>query len=87
MCQIVPRLVLRVEGQRAEVDYDGRAAWVDCRPIDDLRPGEYVNVYAGVALERLTEELALELLAFQQELERLLADAAQNLFEPAGGPS
>jgi hydrogenase assembly chaperone HypC/HupF len=83
MCQIVPRLVLRVAGQRAEVDYDGRPAWVDCRPIDDLQPGEYVNVYAGVALERLSEELALELLAVNQELERLLADASKDLFTPA----
>ena len=81
--QIVPRLVLRVDSQRAEVDYDGRPAWVDCRPIDGLQPGEYVNVYAGVALERLSQELALELLAFNQELERLLADASQDLFAPA----
>ena len=76
MCRTVPRLVLRVEGWRAEVDYDGRATWVDARALEGLRPGEYVAVYAGVALERLPEELALELLSFEQDLERMLAEAS-----------
>lgn len=83
MCQTVPRLVLRVAGPRAEVDYDGRPTWVDARLIEDLQPGEYVAVYAGAALERLPEELALELLSFGDELERMLAEAAtaERLFE------
>jgi hydrogenase assembly chaperone HypC/HupF len=89
MCQTVPRLVLRVDGMRAEVDYDGRPTWVEASGIDDLKPGEYVNVYAGAALERLPEELALELLSFGQELERLLAEAVttQGLFGSPGADS
>jgi hydrogenase assembly chaperone HypC/HupF len=75
MCRTVPRLVLRVEGARAEVDYDGRPTWVDARQVEGLRPGEYVAVYAGIALERLPEDLALELLSFEDDLERLLAEA------------
>ena len=76
MCRTVPRLVLRVDGDRAEVDYDGRPTWVDARAVEDLQPGEYVAVYAGAALERLPDELALELLSFEQELERMLAEAS-----------
>ena len=40
------------------------------------RPGEFVAVYAGTALERLDEDLALELLSFELDLERMLAEAA-----------
>ena len=88
MCQTVPRLVLRVDGTRAEVDYDGRPTWVDARRIEGLQPGEYVNVYAGAALERLPEDVALELLSFGQELERMLkeASAANGLFDRPGSP-
>jgi hydrogenase assembly chaperone HypC/HupF len=76
MCRTVPRLVLRVEGERAQVDYDGRPTWVDTRAVADLEPGEYVAVYAGAALERLPEELARELLDFEADLERMLAEAS-----------
>ena len=86
MCQTVPRLVLRVAGIRAEVDYDGRPTWVDARAVPDLQPGDYVNVYAGAALERLPEDLARELLAFNDSLETLLAEASTNLFAPTEPP-
>jgi hydrogenase expression/formation protein HypC len=76
MCQTVPRLVLRVDGPRAEVDYDGRPTWVDARLIGDLRPGEYVAVYAGQALERMPTEEAEELLAFYASLESMLEEAS-----------
>ena len=81
--------VLRVDGRRAEVDYDGRSTWVDVQAIDDLQPGEYVAVYAGAALERLPKELALELLSYGQELERLLEEAAlaDGTLHPGRGPA
>ena len=86
MCKTIPRLVLRVDssgaGQRAEVDYDGRPTWVDARAVPDIRPGEYLAVYAGAALERLPKELALELLAFESDLERMLAEASEAAFGP-----
>ena len=73
---MIPRLVLRVEAERAEVDVDGRPSWVDARAVPDLVPGEYVAVYAGAALDRLPAELAAELLQFEAELERMLEVAA-----------
>jgi hydrogenase assembly chaperone HypC/HupF len=88
MCRTVPRLVLRVAETRAEVDYDGRPLWVDTRGIEQLQPGEYVAVYAGAALERLSPELALELLSIEDELERMLAEsvAAHGLDNPLVPP-
>jgi hydrogenase assembly chaperone HypC/HupF len=75
MCRIIPRLVLRTEPERAEVDLDGRPTWVDARQVAGVQPGEYVAVYAGIALERLPDELAQELLSFEDDLEQMLAEA------------
>jgi hydrogenase maturation factor len=68
--------VLSLDGDRAEVLYDGAPLWVAARGIEDLRVGEYVVVYAGQALERIPKEDAEEILAFYDDLERMLAEAA-----------
>lgn len=77
MCQAVPRRVLQMEGERAEVLYDGVPQWVTVRGIPDLAIGEYVVVYAGQALERMDEEEAEDILRFQEELEKMLEEASQ----------
>lgn len=77
MCQAIPREVLRVEGEKAEVLYDGAPLTVTVRGIDDLQVGEYVVVYAGQALERIPTEEAEEVLAFYDDLERMLEEAAR----------
>lgn len=77
MCQAIPRKVLRVEPDRAEVLYDGQPTWVAVHGIPDLQVDEYVVVYAGQALERMPTEDALELLRYLEELELLYADLLQ----------
>jgi hydrogenase expression/formation protein HypC len=75
VCQAIPRQVLQVDGSRAEVDMDGTRTWVEIVALPDLRAGEYVIVYAGQALETVSEADALETLALYAEMERLLQDA------------
>jgi hydrogenase assembly chaperone HypC/HupF len=75
VCQAIPRLVLRVEGARAEVDYDGRPTWVHTEELGEVSAGEYLLVYAGHALERVAREEAEELLAFYAGLEQMLEEA------------
>ena len=48
MCQAIPRPVLRVSGDRAEVVYDGVPTWVTVQGIPNLAAGEYV---VGAAVE------------------------------------
>jgi hydrogenase expression/formation protein HypC len=76
MCQAIPRKVLQIDGERAEVLYDGALQWVAVRGIPDLAVDEYVVVYAGQALERMEVEEAEDILRFQEELERMLEEAA-----------
>lgn len=77
MCQAIPRKVLQLDGERAEVLYDGVPTWVVVRGIPDLAVDEYVVVYAGQALERMESEEAEDILRFQEELERMLEEASQ----------
>lgn len=77
MCQAIPRRVLQVADQRAEVLYDGSPTWVAAHGIPDLKVGEYLVVYAGQALERLPTDEAEEMLRFYDELERMIQEAAQ----------
>jgi len=75
MCQAVPRRVLRVDGPRAEVDYDGVPTWVEAAGVDDVHVGEYVVVYAGQALEKMETAEAEEMLAWYANLESMLEEA------------
>lgn len=73
MCQAIPREVLRVAEDRAEVLMDGRPTWVHAIALPELRVGDYVVVYAGQALERMERDEAEQLLRELSELDTLFA--------------
>jgi hydrogenase assembly chaperone HypC/HupF len=77
VCQAIPRPVLSVSGDRAEVLYDGVPTWVTVHGIPDLAAGEYVVVYAGNALERMAAADAEEMLTFLSGLDQMLAEAVE----------
>lgn len=74
MCQAIPRQVLQVVGDRAEVRLGESTSWVSTVALPDLAPGEYVLVYAGVAIERVSEAEARELLDFLESLDELFEE-------------
>lgn len=69
MCQAIPRKVLCIEGERIEVLIDERPTWVDGFGIEGLRPGDYVVVYAGAVIQKVSEEEAKEILEFLAEMD------------------
>lgn len=77
MCQTIPRPVLRLGDQRAEVLYDGEPVWIAVHGIPDLAIGEYLVVYAGQALERIPTAEAEAMLAFYVELDAMFAHAVE----------
>lgn len=77
MCQAIPRPVLQVDGDRAEVMYDGIPTWVAVHGIPEVTVGEYLVVYAGQALERLPKDDAEEMLQFYADLERMVGEAVE----------
>ncbi len=76
MCQVVPRRILQLAPGRAQVDGDRDPIWVDATFLPGLAIGDYVVVYAGQAIERMTIEEAENVLAFYTELNELLQEAS-----------
>lgn len=91
MCVTIPREVLRVWDDRAEVLIDGRPREVVCAGLAGLQPGDYVLVHADAAIERLSAAEARETLAFLATLEAALEnpDAVDDLltFVPSPHPT
>ncbi len=91
MCVTIPREVLRVWDDHAEVLIDGRPREVVCAGLAGLQPGDYVLVHADAAIERLSAAEARETLAFLAALEATLEnpDAVDDLltFVPSPHPA
>ncbi len=71
MCQAIPRKVVAVDGDRVEVLVDGVPQAVNAFGMTDLQPGEYVVVYTGAVIQRVSEDEANEILEFLAEMEAL----------------
>ncbi|MFZ2456852.1 MAG: HypC/HybG/HupF family hydrogenase formation chaperone [Candidatus Altiarchaeia archaeon] len=67
MCLAIPGKVLEIKGKEATVDFGGvkRSVKTD---LVNVKPGEYVIVHAGYAIEVMSEEDALETLKILEEM-------------------
>ena len=55
MCVGLSAKVVKIGDGVAIVDADGAKREVSAQLIEDLEPGEYVMVHAGVAIARITD--------------------------------
>ena len=60
MCVGLSARVVSVNKDTALVDASGARREVSAELLDDLEPGEYVMVHAGVAIAKISEEEAAE---------------------------
>ena len=67
MCLAVPLKIVSVEGRQAVGEACGLTQKLRVDFVPDVRPGDYVMVHAGFAIETLSEEQARENLACIQE--------------------
>ena len=67
MCLAVPLKILSVEGKQAVGEAGGLTQKLRVDFVPDIRRGDYAMVHAGFAIEKLTEQQALENLACIQE--------------------
>jgi hydrogenase expression/formation protein HypC len=68
MCIAIPGLIISMEGTKAKVDFYGNILDVETGIID-TKPGDYVLVHAGCAIEVIDKEYANELSEILKELE------------------
>ena len=60
MCVGLSARVVSINKDTALVDASGARREVSAELLDDLEPGDYVMVHAGVAIAKITEEEAVE---------------------------
>lgn len=72
MCLSLPARVLTVEGDMAEVSVGGTVFRAGLQMVEDVRPGDYVLLHAGFAIEKMKEEEALETLRLLDEMDGLV---------------
>ena len=68
MCVGLSAIVVKIGDGVAIVDADGAKREVSAQLIEDLEPGEYVMVHAGVAIARITDEDESETDQLMEEL-------------------
>lgn len=69
MCLGIPARVVSVEGTRATLDLRGREVVADASMVHVV-PGDYVVNYAGLIVQVLSREEALETLRMLDQAER-----------------
>jgi hydrogenase expression/formation protein HypC len=70
MCLAVPGRISDVDGEYATVDYGGVTKRVNISFLEDVKPGEYVLVHVGYAIQKMDEEEALKTLQIWEEIFR-----------------
>ena len=69
MCWAVPAKVLEVRDDGiAIVDFGNGIVKEVVNTLDNLKPGDYVLVHAGLIIEKLKEDKIVEMLQFYREL-------------------
>ena len=56
MCVGLSAKVVRIQEGTAVVDASGAKREVSVQLLDDLEPGDYVMVHAGIAIAKITDE-------------------------------
>ena len=74
MCLAVPLRIAEIDGKNAVGEREGIRRNIRLDFIRNPQVGEYVIVHAGFAIERLSEEQALEDLAAAAEVEHALQE-------------
>jgi len=68
MCLSVPALVVKIEGQMADVSVDGAIFQAGLQMVSNIHVGDYILLHAGFAIQKISVEEALETLNLLNEL-------------------
>jgi hydrogenase expression/formation protein HypC len=56
MCVGLSAKVVKINNGTAVIDADGAKREISAQLLEDLEPGDYVKVHAGVAIAKITDE-------------------------------
>jgi len=68
MCLAIPMKIKKISGEFAEVESGKFTRKVNIQMLSGIKPGDYVLVHAGFAIEKVDAEKARETLRFIDEI-------------------
>ncbi|MCK9612484.1 MAG: HypC/HybG/HupF family hydrogenase formation chaperone [Bacteroidales bacterium] len=71
MCLAIPSKVISVNGDTALVSAGGSEYEASIQLLDEVNPGDYVLLHTGFAIQKISEEEALETFKILKELDAL----------------
>jgi hydrogenase expression/formation protein HypC len=72
MCLSIPARIISINGNMAEVSAGGSVFRAGLHLLEDARPGDYILLHAGFAIQKISEEEALETLRIIEEMNNSL---------------
>lgn len=61
-------MVVRIDGQMADVSVGGAIFKAGLQMVDNIRVGDYILLHAGFAIQKISEEDAIETLNLLNEM-------------------
>ena len=71
MCLGIPARIIRIDGNFAEANINGASLRVGIQLLEHVKPGDYVLIHTGYALEIIDEKDALDTIETLRQLEQL----------------
>jgi hydrogenase expression/formation protein HypC len=68
MCLSIPVKIISIDGDMAEVSAGGTIFRAGMQMVEDARPGDYVLLHAGFAIQKISAEEAEETLKLLREI-------------------
>ena len=72
MCLAMPMKINKIDGQTASCEAGGLLQDIRIDFVPDAKPGDYVMVHAGFAIQKMTEKEAQENLELLEEMKDAL---------------
>ena len=70
MCLSIPAKIISIDGNMASASVGGAIVRTGLHLLDDVKVGDYILIHTGFALQKISEEEALETIRIIEELER-----------------
>jgi len=68
MCLAIPAKVISVDGPGAIVSIEGNEYRASIMLLDEVKPGDYVMLHAGFAIQKVDENEAMETMRLLREV-------------------
>ncbi len=79
MCLSIPGKVISIEGNKAVVSVGGTEYETSLQLLEDVQVDDYVLIHTGFAIQKLSEEDAIETLRLISEIDEINRTDNQNL--------